>query len=82
MRLALCSLVLLAACTSHEVRCDAHLLPINLPAPTQVPGAGAPAARTPAAGAPVTEMLATGSPPTTAPAAAAPASASPPPEAR
>lgn len=33
MRLALCSLVLLAACTSHEVRCDAHLMPINLPAP-------------------------------------------------
>ena len=54
MRLALCSLVLLAACTSHEVRCDAHLLPINLPAPTQVPGTGAPAARAPAIAAPTT----------------------------
>jgi hypothetical protein len=53
MRLALCSLVLLAACTSHEVRCDAHLMPINLPASVQVPGTGAPA-RTPATRAPMT----------------------------
>jgi hypothetical protein len=52
MRLALCSLLLLAACTSHEVRCDAHLLPINVPAPVEVPGAGAPVARAPATGTP------------------------------
>ncbi len=52
MRLALCSLVLLAACTSHEVRCDAHLMPINLPAPARVPGAGAPAAAAPVTGTP------------------------------
>jgi hypothetical protein len=54
MRLALCCLLLLAACTSHEVRCDAHLLPINLPAPAQIPGAEAPATGAPAARAPVT----------------------------
>jgi len=59
MRLALCSLVLLSACTSHEVRCDAHLLPINVPAPVQVPGAGAPAARARAAGAPASAAPAT-----------------------
>jgi hypothetical protein len=66
MRLALCSLVLLAACTSHEVRCDAHLMPINLPAPAQVRRAGVPAARAPARGAPVTGTAASGAP-TTAP---------------
>jgi len=71
MRLALCSLVLLAACTSHEVRCDAHLRPINPPAPAQVPGTAAPAARAPAAGA-VTGTLASG----------APMTVQPPPEAR
>jgi hypothetical protein len=52
VRLVLCSLVLLAACTSHEVRCDAHLVPINLPAPAKVPGAGTPAVRAPAGRAP------------------------------
>jgi uncharacterized lipoprotein YmbA len=52
MRLALCCLVMLAACSSHEVRCDAHLLPINPPARTQVPGAGAPSARAAAKAAP------------------------------
>jgi hypothetical protein len=52
MRLALCSLVMLAACTSHEVRCDAHLRPINLPAPAKVPGAGANPTTPPAAAAP------------------------------
>jgi hypothetical protein len=52
VRLVLCSLVLLAACTSHEVRCDARLMPINLPAPTQVPGAGSAADRAPAGSAP------------------------------
>ena len=56
MRLALCSLGLLAACTSREVRCDAHLLPIDLPASVQAPGAGAPPARAPAAEAPVAGM--------------------------
>jgi hypothetical protein len=71
MRSALCSLVLLAACTSHGVRCDAHLMPINLPAPAQVPGTGAPAARAPAAGA------VSGTP-----ASNAPMTVLPPPEAR
>lgn len=52
MRLVLCSLVLLAACTSHEVRCDAHLRPINLLAAAEVPGAGAYPATPPAAAAP------------------------------
>jgi len=52
MRLALCCLVMLAACSSHEVRCDAHLLPINAPARTQVPGAAAPPAGAAAKAAP------------------------------
>jgi hypothetical protein len=59
MRFVLCSLVLLAACTSHEVRCDAHLMPINVPAPVQVPGAGDPAARAPAVGTPASAAPAT-----------------------
>jgi hypothetical protein len=70
MRMALCSLVLLAACTSHEVRCDAHLMPINLPPPAAVPGNGAPAARAPADAAPTTA------------ASGAPMTLPPPPEAR
>jgi hypothetical protein len=81
MRLALCSLVLLAACTSHEVRCHAHLMPINPPAPTQVPGAGAPAVRAPTAEAPVAGMPATGTPGGAAPATVEPVNA-PQPEAR
>lgn len=52
MRLVLCCVVMLAACSSHEVRCDAHLLPINPPAPTQVPGAGASRAGAAATAAP------------------------------
>jgi hypothetical protein len=31
-RWILCLTVLLQACTSHAVRCDAHLQPINAPA--------------------------------------------------
>jgi hypothetical protein len=52
MRLALCCLVMLAACSSHEVRCGAHLSPINPPAPIQAPGAGAPPAGAAATAAP------------------------------
>jgi hypothetical protein len=52
VRLVLCSLLLLAACTSHELRCDAHLMPINVPAPAQAPGAGTAAVRAPADRAP------------------------------
>lgn len=33
MRLILCWLLLLTACSSRGVRCDAHLQPINPPAP-------------------------------------------------
>ena len=32
MRMVYCLLLLLPACTSHAVRCDGRLLPINLPA--------------------------------------------------
>jgi hypothetical protein len=32
MRGVLCLLLFLAACGRHEVRCDAHLSPINPPA--------------------------------------------------
>jgi hypothetical protein len=32
MRLVFCSILLLTACASHDVRCDAHLRPINPPA--------------------------------------------------
>jgi len=33
MRLIVLSLFLLTACSSHKLRCDAHLQPINKPAP-------------------------------------------------
>jgi hypothetical protein len=53
MRLMLCFIPLLCGCSTPSVRCDAHLLPINAPAPggmasasVDTPGA---AARTPAA---------------------------------
>jgi hypothetical protein len=32
MRIVFCLLLLLPACTSHAVRCDGRLQPINLPA--------------------------------------------------
>jgi len=37
MRVLLCLCLSLAACKSHEVRCDARLQPINLPAPAVQP---------------------------------------------
>jgi hypothetical protein len=30
-----CLIVVTSACASHRVRCDAHLQPINAPAPVQ-----------------------------------------------
>ena len=32
MRMMICLFLLLAGCATHEVRCDARLVPINLPA--------------------------------------------------
>jgi hypothetical protein len=32
MRMIYCSFLLLAACATHDVRCDRHLQPINPPA--------------------------------------------------
>jgi hypothetical protein len=43
MRLIICSLLLLTACAAHDVRCDGHLQPINLPATSAI--AGVPTAR-------------------------------------
>jgi hypothetical protein len=42
-RWILCFSVVLQACTSHAVRCDAHLQPINAPAAKSVPAVPAPA---------------------------------------
>lgn len=42
MRLIYCLLLLLPACTSHVVRCDGRLQPINEPAP---PVSAAPSAK-------------------------------------
>jgi hypothetical protein len=33
MRLIYFALILLSGCAAHDVRCDAHLSPINPPAP-------------------------------------------------
>jgi uncharacterized lipoprotein YmbA len=41
MRLLFCALFLLSGCASHKLRCDAHLLPINPPAPAPAPAQGA-----------------------------------------
>ena len=38
MRLTLCLLIFLGGCSTSAIRCDAHLLPINLPAPVIAPG--------------------------------------------
>lgn len=43
MRVMFCLFLLLPACASHAVRCDAHLRPINAQAPVPAKGA-APAA--------------------------------------
>jgi hypothetical protein len=44
MRISWCLCLMLAACSSHAVRCDRHLQPINPPgrpiASKQVPAAG------------------------------------------
>ena len=47
MRTIVCLSLLLAACASHDVRCDGKLRPINLPSA----GVAAPAAPTAAAAA-------------------------------
>ena len=49
MRMMVCLFLLLAGCATHAVRCDARLVPINLPAAGQNAGAAAGAAVTPAA---------------------------------
>jgi hypothetical protein len=33
MRMMVCLFLLLAGCATHAMRCDAHLVPINRPAP-------------------------------------------------
>jgi hypothetical protein len=75
MRFTLFSLLLLAACTSHEVRCDAHLIPINLPTPVEAPGVRVPAAPASTAEVPVGKTPATATPAGATPATAAPMSA-------
>jgi hypothetical protein len=42
MRLAFCLVLLLPACTSHVVRCDGRLQPINLPAAGVAAGTSTP----------------------------------------
>ena len=49
MRMMVCLFLLLAGCATHAVRCDARLVPINLPAAAPVAGAAAGAAVTPPA---------------------------------
>jgi hypothetical protein len=41
MRMIYCAFLLLTACSSHAVRCDGRLQPINLPAAGAVPVAAA-----------------------------------------
>jgi hypothetical protein len=50
MRVMVCLFLLLPACATHAVRCDAHLRPINAQAPD--PGKGAAAAADTARAAP------------------------------
>jgi hypothetical protein len=56
MRMMVCLFLLLAGCATHAVRCDARLVPINLPAagwagaaatPTAIPAAATPTRRDP-----------------------------------
>ena len=57
MRMMVCLFLLLAGCATHAVRCDARLVPINLPAagsaggaavtPTVMPSAAPPTRRDP-----------------------------------
>ncbi len=60
MRMMLCLFLLLPGCTTHAVRCDGRLVPINLPAggaaPGPAEGAEAGAAVTPAAMPPATPL--------------------------
>jgi hypothetical protein len=44
--------VLLAGCTTHALRCDAHLTPINPPEPAAAPGAMPPDVKPSAGGSP------------------------------
>jgi hypothetical protein len=39
MRMVVCLFLLLAGCATHAVRCDARLVPINLPAAGSAGGA-------------------------------------------
>ena len=39
MRMMACLFLLLAGCATHAVRCDARLVPINLPPPGSAGGA-------------------------------------------
>jgi hypothetical protein len=48
MRLLYCLLLALSACTSHVVRCDGRLQPINVPAAGAAAGSATPATRGPA----------------------------------
>lgn len=43
MRMVYCLLLLLPACTSHAVRCDGRLQPINAPAAGAALGTSSPA---------------------------------------
>jgi hypothetical protein len=58
MRMMVCLFLLLSGCMTHAVRCDGHLVPINLPAggaaPRPAEGAEAGAAVAPAGMPPMT----------------------------
>ena len=52
MRMMVCLFLLLAGCVTHAVRCDARLVPINLPAPGSAGGAAVTPTVMPAAAKP------------------------------
>lgn len=52
MRLFCCLLLLLSGCTSHGVRCDRHLRPINATQPPPESSRPGGAAKTPSRGSP------------------------------